>query len=155
MRTCSYHHEDQSKGLSQIQTATTTTAPLWIQIRRVCGGDGSKTSHLKSTKRARNAMASTPPPSPQKKRINISSAITEGLLRIDSGNAPVGLFRFMKKCTREEYEEQTRQAALQSQANWEQDQADREAREAQKLCEKQEAETNVSTKTPSEETQSC
>ncbi len=67
--------------------------------------DGSETSHLKSTKRPRNAMASTPPPSPNKKRLHISSAISEGLTRMDSDDAPIGLFRFMKKCTPEEYDE--------------------------------------------------
>lgn len=87
----------------------------------------------------RNDPASTPPPSPQKKRVAIKSTIAKGLAQIESGDSPDGIFRYMGKCSHEEYEEQVRQAGIRSQAEWERDQARREAQEEHKQIEVREA----------------
>ncbi len=60
-----------------------------------------------STKRSLDSMASTPPASPKKKRPHVNSAVRNALEQGKDSEAPKGLLQFMKKCTEEEYREQT------------------------------------------------
>ncbi len=60
-------------------------------------------------------MSSTPPPSLKKKK----SKIRDALESVTSGISPRGILCFYKKCTKEEYDAQTKREADRTMANWE------------------------------------
>lgn len=68
-----------------------------------------------ASKRTYQNLSSTPPPSPKKKKQKADARTVSE----NSEDSPRGILRFYKKCTKEEYDAQTKREAERTMANWE------------------------------------